>query len=251
MASECYSNLRGRYKLIEHNGPRDGFGPNLMPTRIGPESDLIERFLLGKPLESFSPFSTTVFCQPRLESGIPDLVAVIWDDSVTDTWSEYRSELGKNEIRLLHYIYHRRSIIKSELPSFFLRDVKRSLVKLLEANVLSQTRNRYYPRPQSEIFAVKRIIAIEAKISSWGVALSQAIMNTWFASDSYILVPKIPAKSDFTKTALKYGIRVLEESTIRFNIKPSASRLLPRSYASWLFNEWVWRERHHDRRVGA
>ncbi|MCK4788312.1 MAG: hypothetical protein KAV87_31510, partial [Desulfobacteraceae bacterium] len=220
MASGDIGNIETKYSLVDRTSNNGNSGPNLMPTKPGPERELVERFLFRKPLKTFSPLSTTIYCQPRLESGVPDVVAVIWDDRVTESWSETRSELSKNEIRLLHFIYQHRSILKSELQDSFHRDVKLSLEKLLEANVLNQTRNRYYSKPLSKVFAVKRIIAIEAKMNSWSIALSQAIMNTWFASDSFVLVPKLPSKSDFPKTALGHGIRVLEENSIRFNVKP-------------------------------
>ncbi len=230
------------HNIFDHTSNIRITGPNLLPPKAGPELDLVNRFLLRKPLWNFADFSTTIYCQPRLESGVPDLVAVVWDHGVTTSWSNCRSLLEKNDIRLLHYIYHRRSIYESDLEDMFYYNAKQSLFRLLDADVLIRERNRYYSKPLSEIFAVRRIIAIEAKISNWNVALSQAIMNTWFASDSFILMPKLPTNLSFRKSVLHYGIQFLEENSKCLNIDVSKSHILPRSYASWLFNEWVWQE---------
>jgi hypothetical protein len=88
------------------------------------------------------------------------------------------------------------------------------------------------------MFAIRRIIAIEAKISEWRAALDQAFVNTWFTPESYILVPMIPKGAMLFDAAIQRGIGVLSKE--RPCLVPRKLGR-PRSYASWLFNEWTWR----------
>jgi ribonuclease HI len=52
------------------------------------------------------------------------------------------------------------------------------------------------PKALHHVFAVSKIVAVEAKLGNWQRALSQAVGNTWFASESYILIPK--ARNNYT-----------------------------------------------------
>jgi hypothetical protein len=91
-------------------------------------------------------------------------------------------------------------------------------------------------------FAVRRIVAFEAKISDWRGAIQQAALNKWFASESYILVPRIPARSVIIETAEAAGVGVWIEGEVSpYLVTPRVNSREPLSYASWLFNEWSWR----------
>jgi hypothetical protein len=70
--------------------------------------------------------------------------------------------------------------------------------------------------------------------------LGQATLNTWFASKSYVLVPRVPTASQ-REVAEKRGLGIcwLQDNTVR-EIE-ARSYGLPTSYASWLVAEWAWR----------
>jgi hypothetical protein len=89
-------------------------------------------------------------------------------------------------------------------------------------------------------FAASKIIAVEAKVRKWTAVLNQALLNTWFASKSYILIPNRPSEVQLA-TAQRLGIGVcsLEDQQVRE--VASKSTRLPRSYASWALNDWAWR----------
>jgi hypothetical protein len=97
---------------------------------------------------------------------------------------------------------------------------------------------RWRARSLSKTFAIRRIVAIEAKVNEWRAALDQAFVNTWFTPESYVLVPVIPRGADLLETALRQGVGVLSKE--RPNLEPRPA-MHPTSYASWLFNEWSWR----------
>src|SRR5581483_8234047 len=72
--------------------------------------------------------------------------------------------------------------------------------------------------------------------------LRQAFQNTWFASESYLLLPRVPRCSDLKKEAARFGVGVAEQNKplYRSGVRPRRQHI-PLSYASWLFNEWAWR----------
>jgi hypothetical protein len=94
----------------------------------------------------------------------------------------------------------------------------------------------------ARIFAVREIVAIEAKIREWSEAIAQARLNTWFASRSFVLVPSVPRRSQLLAEAESSAVGVFSRGPGMSPVVREANRFgLPRSYASWLFNEWVWR----------
>ena len=89
-------------------------------------------------------------------------------------------------------------------------------------------------------FAVRNIIAIEAKVADWQRAARQAYLNTWFTAESYVLLPDAGSDHPLHATAKALGIGVVSQ-TQGLVRKPCSTESRPRSYAAWLFNEWVWR----------
>jgi hypothetical protein len=101
-------------------------------------------------------------------------------------------------------------------------------------------RGRFAPRSISKVFIAKKIVAIEAKMRAWRVALEQAAANLWFASHSYILVPALNCLRLICEEAKKLGIGVLvfDGKQIRTVLSPR-KQPIPVSYGSWLINEWA------------
>lgn len=89
-------------------------------------------------------------------------------------------------------------------------------------------------------FAASKIIAVEAKIGKWAEVLNQALLNTWFASKSYVLVPRLPSGQQLAE-AKRLGIGVCSMDDQGVKEVASESARLPRSYASWVLNDWAWR----------
>jgi len=96
------------------------------------------------------------------------------------------------------------------------------------------------PRSISKVFCLKKIISIEAKIKDWRKAIEQAIMNTWYASHSYVLFPRTSISIKAIGSAKKYGIGIIsfEENKPKVLLKPLI-RKLPASYGSWMLNDLI------------
>lgn len=214
-------------------------GPSFRSRRLGPEWEMVERFLSELPIRIATGCDAIVFQEPRLPSGFPDLVIVIWDRKKAARWRQERATLTTLDLRLAHYIYQSGPSTEGKLRRVFARSVSESIERLNASGILRTSGARWLLRPLSGIFAARQIIAVEAKVSKWKAALRQAELNTWFASVSYILVPEVPRRSLLLEMAGRLGIGVWTKN--HAPLKPRQPEQLPRSYVSWLFNEWAWR----------
>ncbi len=216
-------------------------GPSFRKATGGPECELVDWFLDQDAIGVPRGCSVTVFREPRLESGFPDLVAVVWNEKTANSWCDERSALASADIRVLHYLAQQGPSTLDELSCVFDSRLASRLQRLERAETILRSQNHWRARPLTRTFAVQRIVAFEAKLSQWTSVLHQAFLNTWFASESYVLIPHLPKSATFEETALSRGLGIWtrEQGEVQSpSLYPESS---PRSYASWLFNEWVWR----------
>ena len=209
----------------------------------GPELDVVRAFLERGIGKGRPDTQVSVFCEPLLESGYPDIVVVHWRRSRAKSWPAARSDLTPDDVKLLQFLAAARGVLRADLsPGASPGPRARSLDRLAAADVVTISRRWIRCRPLHEIFAVSRIIALEAKISDWRKGLRQAFLNTWFASESFLLLPRVPERSQVMTEAESAGVGVVDVAQ-RLTAPHLAARRerLPRSYASWLFNEWAWR----------
>lgn len=211
------------------------------PTR-GPELELVNGYVRDcLPLPPKGQ-ARTVFIEPRLDSGFPDVVVVYWHLGTASRWRETRVNLSMADIRVLHYLVYSGNTSTDRLRLLFKRGVSGTLDRLLEADLVKNVGSAWRALPLRQIFAIRRLIAIEAKVNAWRPGLSQALQNTWFASESYLLLPQIPKRSTLLEEALCFGLGVVTaDRPLHQAETPARTEELPKSYASWLFNEWAWR----------
>ncbi|MEX0700887.1 MAG: hypothetical protein WD069_02215 [Planctomycetales bacterium] len=206
----------------------------------GPELELVERFILAMPLVHAPDSRVTVLREPRLESGFPDLVIVVWRATRTAGWGEARLALRPDDLRLMHYVYQRRRAAHTELVDCFgPRFAGSSIERLHDAGLVRRGGSAWFPCALERAFAATKIIAIEAKVGKWANVLAQARLNTWFASKSYVLVPR--ASQEQVMEAQRLGIGVLAPEDGRIREWDASTAPLPRSYASWIVNDLAWR----------
>lgn len=210
--------------------------------KAGPELSLVCDYVNSQLPTAPSGQLLTVFLEPRIESGFPDAVAVYWDKSAVHRWSSRRLELTTYDVRVLNYVATAGPVEISQLRSLFGRGVRNCLERLYNADLIQDLSETLSPRPLDEIFGVRRLIAIEGKIREWRRGLIQALQNTWFASESYLLVPHIPRNSALVAEARRLNVGVVSQRQHLENSEAMARQeRIPKSYASWLFNEWAWR----------
>ena len=217
-------------------------------TRPGPELELVESFLRVMPLHIPRGCRATVFREPRLESGYPDLIIVVWREEVTLNWRPERESLETQDLRLMHFLHHTRRSNKDELVEWFGRRATASIERLRTAAMIRPVGSSWVPCALRHCFAAAKIIAVEAKVARWAEVLNQALLNTWFASKSYVLVPNRPSGPQLAAARrLGIGICSLYDGEVRE--VASKSTPLPRSYASWMLDDWAWRSSQEDVRM--
>src|SRR5262249_52818897 len=97
---ECRS-----YNLIDFERRFDvDYGLSFRKSRSGPEENLIRSFLSKISVKSDGGIQLTVFKEPRLESGVPDLVGVFWHLPTAQQWNSSRKDLRRFDFRVLHQI---------------------------------------------------------------------------------------------------------------------------------------------------
>lgn len=208
----------------------------------GPERELVDHYISTHLPAPPPGQALTVFLEPRLPSSFPDIVAVYWDPAITRRWSRARMTLQRKDVHVLHYVVGRQGAQIEALRAHFPQGLGRSLARLSEACLLERSEGLWQSRPLDDIFAARRIIAIEAKIQSWRKGLQQALMNTWFASEVYLLLPELRNATGITENAMRWGIGVVtSHQTINESVTLARQHSLPISHISWWFNEWIWR----------
>lgn len=206
----------------------------------GPERELVERFIPAMPLVHAPDSRVTVLRELGLESGFPDLVIVVWRDARTADWGEPRLALVPDDLRLMHYVFQRRRAAHSEIEDHFgSRFARSSTERLQGAGLIRPAGRAWFPSAFERVFAATKIIAVEAKIGRWTDVLNQARLNTWFASKSYVLVPRV--SEDRARDAQRFGIGVLSPDQDGIREWGASTAPLPRSYASWVVNDLAWR----------
>lgn len=227
--------------IVDFDSADATIGAAFRSRRDGPERELIDRFLSAFPFLVPSGYHATVFREPRIASGFPDLVIVYWSVATTRKWSAERSSLTRDDVRIAHYLHLCGPAPQSELRQFLPRGVTASLERLQAARLIRQVGDEWKLRSLSDTFAARRIIAVEAKVSEWNTAVNQAFLNTWFASDSFVLVPEEVSTERIREAARPLGVRICKPGRAIACNRPAFPTRVPRSYASWLFNEWAWR----------
>jgi hypothetical protein len=216
-------------------------GPSFRRRQVGPEDELVDWFLDNLPVRIPRGSRATVFREPRLQSGFPDIVITIWNVKATESWVPERADLTNRDIRVMHHIGQRGACSSTELQSLFSDRIAPCIERLLAAEMVRPRKDVWVARSLAKAFAVRRIIAIEAKMTDWAVALEQAHLNTWFASESYVLLPHVRRREKVVAEATAAGIGVWSREDGKVQPPTSEPTPMPRSYASWLFNEWAWR----------
>ena len=215
-----------------------------LQTRIplaGPETNLLDTALSsGISIDSKQPIR--LFREPQLPTGFPDAVAVYLRTKPVPVVPS-RVRITTPHLRLLHHLYFFRGDTFENVANLLVihhEKVECLVEDLVDACLVTIRGRRVIPRPLSHIFAVQRIVAIEAKIKNWRHALHQASANIWFASHSYVLLPPHRNLARITQEARIRGVGVMICDGTRTSTVLKAHRYrIPASYGSWLFNEWT------------
>jgi len=210
-------------------------------TRQGPEEKLVNWFINNIKFQSPDHIDILCFKEPVLETGFPDLVFVIWANQIAKLWPDDRKMLNTLDVKILHFLSINGPTSECELHQFYKHKYRSSLKRLMSAAVIEENNGEISAKPLSEIYGVIKIISIEAKIGNWKKVLEQAWINTWFSNESYVLIPSKLLERTFEGLQLYSDIGILTDNDDHLDIEIlSESSGQPKSYVSWVFNEWAW-----------
>jgi len=227
--------------ILDKRSDLNGVGASFRGYRCGPEHDLVQDFLAASKIRYRRNCRATVFREPKIESGFPDLVIVVWQPSIAKKWHPARALLTVDDIRLIHLLVSEGGLTQDELDVVFPKTSSASLIRLAAADMVRKVGKRWVGYKLSRLLATRDIIAIEAKMTDFRAAIEQAYLNTWFASSSFILMPRSSSSGRLAAEANSLGIGVHEATNATFDVSGIEPIVTPRSYVSWLFNEWAWR----------
>lgn len=209
----------------------------------GPELDIVHRYCQDHLASIRGECELSIFLEPKLDSGFPDIVAVFWDRGIAQQWPQERANLLSMDMPIIHHVNVTGTLpVGMLVKRFGARKASNLMLRLSDAHVADVMSDEIRRKPLQDTFAIKKIVAIEAKVKDWRKGLEQAFQNTWFASESYLLLGVLPQSSNLTECAEKLGVGVLhkEQSLLKPQLKSRVGKL-PTSHASWLFNEWAWK----------
>lgn len=214
----------------------------------GPESDFINSFLSNYKQEYSDDKKTmTIFSEPFVGSGFPDLVMVRWDNEKPKKWNEERNNISNIDLKIIHHMMVNPGIYSIENLKLQLgyseKIISGSVQRMKDAGLIREDKKGLIRiGNKKELFFIQSIIAIEAKMKNWKKAFIQAEANQWFSSESYVLLPDfIITEAIISHANLSTaGLISFGDDGIKILKKPE-KRKMPVSFCSWIFNENIGR----------
>lgn len=211
--------------------------------RPGPESKLVNSFI-STMLSSYNDdISRVVFIEPKIGTKRPDIIIVEFDGGISESWKEDRWLLTEMDLRLLHNLFLKGMLSDKNLPEIYSSRIQKSIERLLNADLVFKEGDKISIRNIERIFAVRRIVSYEAKMSAITKAIEQAYFNTWFSSESYIITEGgfLRERTKEKANSLGIGVWLMSENSGLRNVLTSEKHEIPQSYISWMLNEFTWR----------
>jgi len=183
--------------------------------------------------------------EPYTGFGYPDLVLLTWDKKIEKNWKDERNNLTLKEIKIVQHLYNcdeAKSIKNISVDlGFSKRQITSILSNLVNAGIVENINDYWKLGVLEEIFYLKEIITIEAKLKNWKNALLQAGNNNFFSSEVFTLFPDSIINENLLKSYSETDIGVITFNQNYKVVKPASKKDLPITINSWLFNELIGR----------
>ena len=212
----------------------------------GAESDLVEEFIdeIPKIFKSRTN-KLALFIEPLIEHAYPDMVVVEYSPQLLNDWQKQRNFLNHIDFKIFENIRFYKGLTSTSMFKTKFYNYKtflQSIERLYDAGLVERKRGKWRAQPLNKIYSVKRLVSIEAKMREWKTLLNQADTNRWFASESYALSSVKNPKESTVNKFKDYGIGLYSLSNKKLvRLNEAKKQSLPKSYMSWMFNEWVGR----------
>ena len=209
--------------------------------RLGPELDMVLEYVTGQLPPALPGERREILLEPHICTSYPDAVVLYWDEAVGASLRTRFDGVRVIDLQILSALSQSRSWSLNRVHATYGRQAGRSLARLEKAGAVAVTGSRVRAAPVEELFALRRLIALEAKIRDWNGGLTQALHNTWFTTESYLLLPTLPKARKPHDEARRLGIGILDQDTPIRGPHTQKQRRLQRqpSVGAWLLNTWA------------
>ena len=215
--------------------------------KVGAETRLMSTYVSGirKVLEG-SGKNFAVFVEPMLPTGYPDCVVVEYDAKAYDHCKKCPKQSELN--RKVRFVVMKHGGIRADELSSLLGYAEDSVVESLKAmrevGLVRLHRGRWYAVKRRD--GIKKITTIEGKLTGWKKAVEQAVIDSTFANESYILIPK--ATNRAIEYAKRSGVGVYAKPKRKlFSLMVPALSAEAVSHIGLYFDEWICNRLHSIR----
>jgi hypothetical protein len=224
----------------------DHIGLKKRTSTPGPEIDMVNDFI-DTTTKTFKHKKNklAIFIEPMVDKAYPDIVFAEYNPTVLDNWCDARNNIEIIDMKILENLRALRgsnSDILFKRTHFSYKTILQSIERLYDAGFVARKNKAWKAKPLRELYSIKRLVSVEAKIGDMENLLRQADANRWFASESFALSQaKKPQKTIIQRFQDRgVGLCSLNDGKIIEFSKPTKQKL-PTNYMSWMFNEWVGR----------
>ncbi len=219
----------------------------------GKEYLLVQDFIsfMNDKYKKYRNKKAMIFIEPQLETGFPDIVIAEYYSLPPNCWNDARGDLNTTDLKILCFIQNNAELTIEKISRTlgFPKDItEESVQRLKKAKMIHLYKNGKVLKVPLETYCrIKKIISIEAKINKWSEAIRQANNNTWFSTESYVLLNKDSYSKKVSDTCEQYGLGIILLNGALKKAKESVYRSFPVSFASLQFNEWLIRYYHKEK----
>lgn len=233
----------GQVMILKNSRPDIGLYTRI--ATLGDEYELVEEFIeyyCNTFIRNNKKTQLAVFVEPRIDSGFPDVVFASYLPSITDNWSDIRDSLNVFDLKLLSFLCTNEDASGSKIIStlgFPEKQTLASLEKLMDARLVAYRGGSWRIRELRCVFSLTKLVAVEAKINDITKVFEQTHINTRFASQSYALTCSAHPQTETVKTFKRFGLGLYGKDSRFRRILEAKQFVLPSSYLSFQFNEWI------------
>jgi predicted transcriptional regulator len=232
-----------RVHFFDHNMP--DIGLFMRTSTQGDEIELVKEFIdfyCNRFTKNNKNNNLAVFIEPRIASGFPDIVFASYSPNILDNWSPAREKLDTNDLKILSHLILAKGCSGTQLITDLKLPEKQTLLsieKLLDANMVFRAKEHWRAKDLKNIYSIKKLVSVEAKMNNMKKVVEQSIINTWFASQSYALTNISNPQSTTLNNFQEQGVGLYCKTKSFKKVVEAQKLSLPSSYLSLQFNEWV------------
>ena len=232
-----------RIEIFEKNVPNIGLFTRTATQ--GEEIELVKEFIefyCDRFLKNNKVNNLAVFVEPRVSSGFPDIVFATYSPDILENWSKEREKLDIYDLKVLsHFILSKgctgeQLINTLKLPE---KQILKSIECLMDAKMITRVNGKWKAEKLKNIYSIKKLVSVEAKISDMKKVAEQSLINTWFASQSYALTNIERPQEVTLNNFQKQGVGLYCKRNGFRKVVEAQKLALPSSYLSLQFNEWI------------